>query len=110
MNNEAIETMTIENAKEISNLGIKMEQLTETTHKKLDGIDSTLGKILDQTTKTNGRVNRLERECTDTDGFKKDLETVRFMSRKKWAVGIVCLAAYAVTIKEFRDILIDIIF
>ena len=67
---------------------------------KLDRLHDLQEQTLEQAKKTNGRVTKLEDET----------ETVRFVGKRKWALAIIVVLAYAIAIKELRDMIIGLIF
>lgn len=67
---------------------------------KLDRLHDLQEQTLKQTKLTNGRVTKLEGET----------EVIRFIAKRRWALAIVVVLAYAIAIKELRDMLIGLIF
>jgi len=67
---------------------------------KMERLHDLQEKTLEQAKKTNGRVNKLEDET----------EVIRFAAKRKWVIMILVLLAYGITIKEFRDLAIQLIF
>jgi hypothetical protein len=95
----------------------KFDMIEKLFNEKFDRLHDISEQTLAQAKKTNGRVTKAEdvtipelenRLLKKIDKIKDETETIRFIGKRKWALGIIIVIAYAISIKEFRDLLLDV--
>lgn len=94
-------------------------------HRHLDMIVEKIGEVNDKVSLTNGsvarvteRINNLERQESkkkiedlkqEFEQYKSDTAFWHIISKNKWVAGLIVFALYAFSIKEFRDLLLNIL-
>ena len=77
----------------------KFDMLERLFVEKMERLHDLQEKTLEQATRTNGRVSKLEGET----------DTIRFMFRHQWTFWLVFIAGYAMTIQEFRELVFAVV-
>lgn len=124
-------TLELENLKnenlelKLSAIRKEMSTLKVDLHRHLDMIIDKIGEVNEKVSLTNGsvakvteRTNQLERQDNkakiekleaDFLQYKADTAFWHLIARNKWIAGLIIFALYAFSIKEFRDLLLNIL-
>ena len=124
-------TLELENLKnenlelKLSAIRKEMSTLKVDLHRHLDMIIDKIGEVNEKVSLTNGsvakvteRINQLERQDNkakiekleaDFLQYKADTAFWYLIARNKWIAGLIIFALYAFSIKEFRDLLLNIL-
>lgn len=74
-----------------------IKEMLALQREQLSIMNTTLGEIKEQTTKTNGRVSELERKTDDQQQKIENLQKVQYIAYGAWTI-IGVLAGYAISI------------